>query len=86
VLVLAKTIDEFGQLRAHTSLHVLSVDDAGKAAIGKLIAADRANIQTEIKQYEELVGNAVEARQLDELRAATKAYFGSVSKTSSSRR
>jgi methyl-accepting chemotaxis protein len=80
VLVLGKLIDEFGQLRAHVSSHVLSVDHAGKTEIGKKILSDRVNIETQLKNYETRVSGIVDSKHLEELRAAIKAYLDHATK------
>jgi methyl-accepting chemotaxis protein len=80
VLVLGKAIEEFGQLRAHLALHVLTADDGGKKDVEKRITADRNNIQATLKEYETLASGSVDAGQMQDLRARTETYFKSAAK------
>ncbi len=79
VLVLSKAIDEFGQLRAHTSLHVLSADDNAKTDIEKQIKVDFENIKSSLKNYEEFSSHPADKKMLDQHRAVLENYYKGVS-------
>jgi len=81
LLVLGRAIDEFGQLRAHTTQHVLSADDTGKAEIDKLIRADREKMEKSFKEYAPATVNTADQKLQDEFRANLDAYFAGVAKT-----
>ncbi|MFC4789936.1 MULTISPECIES: methyl-accepting chemotaxis protein [Giesbergeria] len=78
VLVLSKAIDEFGQLRAHTSLHVLSADDNAKSDIEKYIKADYENVKESLKGYEVFASGSADRKMLDQHRAALEVYYKGV--------
>ncbi|HEX5338998.1 MAG TPA: methyl-accepting chemotaxis protein [Gallionella sp.] len=79
--LLARTIENFGVVRAQTSLHVLSLDDNTKAEIDKNITETRAATEQSLKDFEATVADETDKQMLDADRAALAKYFKGVDKT-----
>jgi methyl-accepting chemotaxis protein len=79
--LLARTIENFGVVRAQTSLHVLSLDDNSKAEIDKNITETRAETERSLNDFEAIAADETDKQMLDADRAALAKYFKGVDKT-----